>query len=81
MLTALLMASCFLMAVLFLIIASSMIDLAFRRAAVANLAAAACCAVSGLVLPLRETTVPVVVLVAATLLGVSSLRAVRVGRG
>ena len=81
MLTALLMASCFVMAVLFLIIASTMIDLSFRRAAAANLAAAVCCAVSGLILPLREPAVPVLVLVAATLLGVSSLRAVRVGRG
>jgi hypothetical protein len=81
MLTALLVASCFLMAVLFLVIASWLQNLGFRRAAGAHRAAAVCCLASGLVLPLQETAVPAVVLAVATLLGATSLRAVRVGRG
>jgi hypothetical protein len=81
MLTALLVAGCFVIAVLFLVVASSMQNLAFRRAAAANLAAAVCCAVSGLVLPFDDPVVPIAVLVAASLLGVASLRAARVGRG
>jgi hypothetical protein len=81
MLTALLVSTCFLTAVLFLVIASWMQGQAFRRAATANRVAAACCAVSGLVLPLREPAVPVAVLVAASLLGIASMYAVRVGRG
>jgi hypothetical protein len=81
MLTALLVASCFLMTVLFLVIASWLQNLAFRRAATAHRVAAVCCAVSGLVLPLRETALPVTVLAVASLLGATSLRAARVGRG
>ncbi len=77
----LLVLSCFLMAVLFMVIASWMQDQTFRRAARADLAAAACCAIGGLVLALGWQTVPVVVLAAATLLGASSLRLVRLGRG
>jgi hypothetical protein len=81
MLTALLVSTCFFMAVLFLVIASRMQDYGFHRAATANRAAAACCAVSGVVLPLGEPALPVAVLVAATLLGVTSMHAVRIGRG
>jgi hypothetical protein len=81
MLTALFVASCLVMAVLFLVIATWMQGQTFRRAAAANLAASACCAVSGLVLPLGESAVAVAVLAAATFLGASSRRAVRVGRG
>jgi hypothetical protein len=81
MLTALLVSTCYLMAVLFLVIASWMQNQGFRRAATADRAAAACCAVSGLVLPLGEPAVPVAVLVAASLLGVTSMYTVRVGRG
>jgi hypothetical protein len=81
MLTALLMASCFVMAVLFLLIAWSLQKLSFRRAAAAHRTAAVCCLVSGIVLPLRETAVPVTVLAVATILGATSLHAVRVGRG
>ena len=81
MVTALLMASCFVMGVLFVVIASWMQTLGFRRAAAANLAAALCCVLSGAALPLGQPALPSAVLVAATLLGISSMRAVRVGRG
>lgn len=81
MLTALLVSTCLFMAVLFLVIASWMQNQGFRRAATADWAAAACCAVSALVLPLGEPAVPVAVLVAASVLGVSSMYVVRVGRG
>jgi hypothetical protein len=81
MLTALLVTSCLVMGVLFLVIASFLLDQGFRRAARANLVAALCCVVSGVVLPVSEPVVPFAVLVTATMLGVSSLRAVRVGRG
>lgn len=81
MITALLMASCFVMAVLFVVIASWMQARGFRRAAAANSAAAVCCAVSGVALPLSQPVLPSLVLVAATLLGVTSMQAVRAGRG
>jgi hypothetical protein len=81
MLTALLVTSCLVMAVLFLVIAAFLQGQGFRRAARANLVAALCCAVSGVVLPMSEPVVPFAVLVTATLLGTSSLHAVRVGRG
>jgi hypothetical protein len=81
MLTALLVTSCFVLGVLFLIVASFLQAQGFRRAGRANLVAALCCVVSGIVLPMTQPVVPFTVLVAATLLGSSSLRAVRVGRG
>jgi hypothetical protein len=81
MLTALLVTSCFVMGVLFLVVSSFLHGQGFRRAARANLEAALCCLLSGAVLPVTQPGVPFVVLVAATLLGASSLRAVRVGRG
>ncbi|MGZ4604208.1 MAG: hypothetical protein ACXV0U_11510 [Kineosporiaceae bacterium] len=81
MLTALLVAGCFFTAVLFLVIASWMQTQSFRRAARANAAAGLCCGVSALALPLGPPGVPVVVLACAMLLSVSSLHAVRVGRG
>ena len=81
MLTALLVTSCFVMGVLFLIVASFLQGQGFRRAGRANLAASLCCVVSGVILPMTQPVVPFTVLVAATLLGSASLRAVRVGRG
>jgi hypothetical protein len=81
MLTALLVTSCFVMAGLFLIVATFLQAQGFRRAGRANLAAAVCCVVSGVILPMTTPVVPFSVLVAATLLGSSSLRAVRIGRG
>jgi lipopolysaccharide export LptBFGC system permease protein LptF len=79
--TALLVTSCFVLGALFLVVASFLHGQQFRRAARANLAAAGCCLVSGLVLPTTQPVVPFAVLVAATLLGASSLRAARLGRG
>lgn len=81
MLTALLVTSCFVMTVLFLVVAASLQAQGFRRAARANLSASLCCAVSALVMPLGQPLVPFAVLVTATMLGVTSLHAVRVGRG
>jgi uncharacterized membrane protein YvlD (DUF360 family) len=81
MLTALLVTSCLVMGVLFLVVASFMQGQGFRRAARADLAAAVCCLASAIVLPLGEPVVPFAVLVTATLLGTTSMRAVRVGRG
>jgi hypothetical protein len=80
-LTALLVTSCVVMGVLFLVVASFLQAQGFRRAGRANVSAALCCVVSGVVLPVTEPVVPFTVLVAATLLGGSSLRAVRAGRG
>jgi hypothetical protein len=57
MLTALLVTSCFVMGVLFLVIASFLLDQGFRRAARANLVAALCCVVSGVVLPVSARCV------------------------
>ena len=81
MLTALLVTSCLVMAVLFLVVAASLQAQGFRRASRANLSASLCCLVSAVVLPLGEPIVPFAVLVTATLLGATSLHAVRVGRG
>ncbi|HYJ76861.1 MAG TPA: hypothetical protein VEV65_14735 [Kineosporiaceae bacterium] len=81
MLTALLVTSCLVMAVLFVVIASFLQGQGFRRAARADLVAALCCVVSAVVLTRGETVVPFAVLVTATLLGTTSLRAVRIGRG
>jgi hypothetical protein len=81
MLTALLVAICFFIAVLFVVIASWMQAQSFRRAARANVAAGVCCAVSAIVMPLGPPGVPVAVLVTAALLGATSMHAVRVGRG
>jgi hypothetical protein len=79
--TTVLVASCFVMAGLFLIVASSMHGLAFRRAAGANIAAALCCALGGAVVPLGLPALPVAMLLMATSLGASSLHAARTGRG
>jgi hypothetical protein len=79
--TAVLVVSCFLMAVLFTVIASWMQDQAFHRAARANLAAAACCALGGALVPFGGQTLPATVLVLAALLGATSFHAARVGRG
>jgi len=81
MLTALLVTSCLVLGVLFLVIASFLQEQGYRRAAGANLAAALCCVVSGLVLPAGQPAVPFAVLVTATVLGATSMHAVRVGRG
>ena len=77
----LIIVSCFVMAGSFMVIASWMQDQAFRRAARADLAAAGCCAVGGLVVAMGAQTVPAAVLVAAALLGMSSFGMVRVGLG
>ncbi len=81
MLTAVLVASCFLMAVMFTVIASWMQDQAFHRSARANLAAAACCALGGALVPFGDQVLAATVLVLATVLGATSLRAAAVGRG
>ena len=81
MLTALLVTSCLVIGVLFLVVAAFLQGQGYRRAARANLVAALCCVVSGVVMPLGEPVVPFAVLVTATMLGITSLRAVRVGRG
>jgi hypothetical protein len=69
------------MAVMFTIIASWMQDQGFHRAARANLAAAACCALGGALVPFGDQVLPATVLVLAALLGGTSLHAARVGRG
>ncbi len=79
--TAVLVVSCMVMAVLFAVIASWMQDQAFRRSARADLAAAACCALAGALVPLVGPTVPAAVLVLAAVLGASSLHVARTGRG
>ena len=79
--TAVLVVSCFLMAVLFTGIASWMQDQSFHRSARANLAAAACCALGGALVPFGGQTLPATVLVLAALLGATSFHAARVGRG
>ncbi len=79
--TAVLVVSCFLMAVLFTVIASWMQDQSFHRSARANLAAAACCAIGGALVPFGGQTLPATVLVLAALLGATSFHAARVGRG
>lgn len=81
MLTAVLVTSCFMMAVLFTIIASWMQDQSFRRAARADLAAAACCAFGGALVPFSAQAVPTVALLLAALLGATSFQAARAGRG
>ena len=79
--TAVLVVSCFLMAVLFTVIASWMQDQAFHRSARADLAAAACCAVGGALVPFGGQALPATLLVLAALLGTSSFHAARVGLG
>jgi hypothetical protein len=69
------------MAVLFTVIASWMEDQSFRRSARANLAAAACCALGGALVPFGGQMLPATVLVLAALLGATSFHAARVGRG
>ena len=54
MLTSLLVTSCFVMAVLFLVVASFLQAQGFRRAGRANLVAAICCVFSGVVLPMTQ---------------------------
>jgi hypothetical protein len=80
-LTAVLVVSCFLMAAMFTAIAAWMQDQAFHRSARANLAAAACCVLGGALVPSGDRVLAATVLVLATVLGASSLRAVQVGRG
>ena len=50
-------------------------------AARADLAAAACCALGGALVPFGGQTLPATVLVLAALLGATSFHAARVGRG
>jgi hypothetical protein len=69
------------MAVMFAVIASWMRDQSFRRSARAEFAAAACCALAGAMVPFGGQALPATVLVLAALLGASSLRAARTGRG
>jgi hypothetical protein len=56
-------------------------DQSFHRSARANLAAAACCALGGALVPFGGQTLPATVLVLAALLGATSFHAARVGRG
>ncbi len=79
--TAVLVLSCMAMAVLFTVIASWMRDHALHRSARADLAAAACCAVGGALVPFGGQALPAAVLVAAALFGVAGLQSARTGRG
>jgi hypothetical protein len=80
-LTGLLIVSCVLMAVLFTVLASWMRDHYLHRSARANLTAAACCAVSAVVLPFGGQALPATILVLGAVLGAAGLHAARLGRG
>jgi len=79
--TSVLVASCVVMAALFGVIATWMQSQGYRRAARANLVAGLCCLLGGVILPSGPQAVPVATLVVASLLGTTSLHAVRMGRG
>jgi hypothetical protein len=78
-LTGILMASCVLMVILFLVLASWMEDHALHLSAQANLMAAACCAVSAAVVPLGGQTLAAMILVLAAVLGATGFNAARLG--
>jgi hypothetical protein len=80
-LTTFVVASCVLAAALFTVIASWMRDQALHRSARANLGAAGCCLVAAALAPFSPQTLPATVLVCAAVLGATSLRAARAGRG
>jgi protein-S-isoprenylcysteine O-methyltransferase Ste14 len=80
-LTAILVASCVLMAILFTVLASWMQDHALHRSARANLTAAACCAVSAAMVPFGGQALPATILVLAALLGAAGFHAARLGHG
>lgn len=69
------------MALLFTVLASWMRDHALHRSAQANLAAAACCAVSAAVVPFGGQALPAAILVLGALLGATGFHAARLGHG
>ncbi len=77
----LVLAVCFLTAVKFLLIAFWMMDQPYRRAARINLAGAGLCILAGVVYGLGSAGVAAAAGVTALVLGISSFRMVRLGRG
>ena len=80
-LTSVLVASCIVLAALFAVMAALMHYQGYQRAARANLVAGLCCLLGALIVPSGSQALPVATLAVASMLGVSSLRAVRAGRG
>ncbi len=78
---ALIMAVCFLTAVKFLLIAFWMMDQPYRRSARYSLWGAGLCVVAGLVYGFDLALPAAIAGLAALLLGITSIRLMRVGRG
>ena len=77
----LVLAVCLLTAVKFLLIAFWMMDQPYRRAARVNLVGAGLCILAAVVYGLGSAGVAAVAGVIALMLGISSFRMVRLGRG